>query len=303
VGSRILPFIGYRSWEHDAIDGRPRELSRCDMDFSGLKTYRFNRMGFRGEEFDPDAQRRIFMCGCSYTFGTGLDYEETAASRFKAHYCEALGVDPQAVNLLNFAMPGASNDYIVRTLLSQCRHVRPDVVVAIFTHIDRAEHIDEHMLGERVWTVAPWWIREISEELKPPDGDGADRIEAMREASVGYFYYFTESNGAAAFLRNLLLLQFYCEASRIPYVFHWIEFERLTELDRHFALADMMRLVDLRHFLNYTDAGRYYCDRAADRAHPGPEANANIADALFATYRHLYGPGGPYAAADGHQRG
>lgn len=282
-------YIGYRSWEHDPVEGRPRDLSVYDTDVSGTKTYRFNSLGFRGEEFDAAATKRIFFSGCSYTLGVGLNLEETAAYKFKARYCDGYGLDPLGVNLMNFAMPGASNDYIVRTLLSQCSRVKPDIVVAIFTHLDRVEHMDEEVLGERVWTAAPWWIREVTHELKAPDGDADKHVEAIREASIGYFYYYTQANAAAQFLRNALLLQLYCETNHIPYVFHWVEFEKFSYLEHHFALADVFQLLNRAHFPDYSEPEKYYCDRAADGAHPGPESNSNIAGALFDTYESLYG--------------
>ena len=286
--SPVVPFIGYRSWEHDPVRGEARVLSVCDMDFSGTKIYKFNRLGFRGEEFDPDAAKRIFFCGCSYTFGTGLNIEETASHKFKLRYCDSLGLAYQAVNALNFAMPGASNDYIVRTLLAQCRLTRPDVVVAIFSHVNRAEHIDEQALGERVWTAAPWWVREVTSELRAPNAAAEQRTELMREASLGYIQYTTPANAASNFLRNALLLQFYCETNSIPYVFHWVEFDNFSYLENHFALGDTVQLLNRSHFADYANSKGYWCDRAADGAHPGPESNSNIANALFDVYRRLY---------------
>jgi hypothetical protein len=286
--SPIVPFLGYRMWEHDPVEGVPRILSVCDMDSSGTKTYHFNSLGFRGEEFKPDASKRIFVCGCSYTFGVGLNFEETTAYKFKRQYCDYFGFSDCDVNMLNFAMPGGSNDYIARTLLTQCSRLKPDVLVAIFTHQDRAEHIDEDALGQRVWTAAPWWIREVGQEIKPPDASAGEQIEVMRQASLGYFYYATQSNSASNLLRNVLLLQFYCELHRIPYIFHRMDFANFSSLENHFALTEMALLVDQTHFPSYNDPDRFYCDTAADGAHPGAQSNSNIADALFSVYRSLY---------------
>jgi hypothetical protein len=285
----IHPFIGYRSWEHDPVDGKPQVLTVCDMDYSGTKTYAFNRLGFRGEEFNPKAAKRIFFSGCSYTFGTGLNYEETAAHRFKMLYCEQYGLDPSDVNLLNFAMPGASNDYIVRTMISQCQRVKPDIAVVLFSHVERAEYIDEQALGERVWTVAPWWIEEaVYDHLNPPTNDAKERLELLRNASIGYLYYSTPANSTLNFLRNALLAQYYFKSHNIPYVMHWVDFGQFDYMQRHFALNDMASLLEREHFVDYTNPGRYWCDKAADEAHPGPQSNANIATELFKKYQFLY---------------
>src|SRR4051812_27827148 len=114
----LHPFIGYRAGEHFGT-GAPRILTKYDTDQSGTKTYRFNSLGFRGEEFNPDARKHIFCCGCSYLVGVGLDYEETVLSHFKRAYANAWRLREQDVNLLNFSMASASNDYIARTLVSQ----------------------------------------------------------------------------------------------------------------------------------------------------------------------------------------
>lgn len=287
----IEPFIGYNSWEYDPVTGRPKTLTVCDMDFSGTKTYAFNRQGFRGEEFDPLAQRHIFFSGCSYTFGTGLNYEETAAHLFKLHYCDRTSLDPSAVNLLNFAMPGASNDYIVRTMITQCRRVKPDMAVVSFSHAERAEYIDEENLGERVWTVAPWWIgEEPYPHLKPPGKDANERVGIIRNASIGYFYYATPGNAMARFLRNALLMQYYFEANAIPFVFHWADNNQFGYIDRHFALAPMAALLLRDHFVDYTHPTDYWMDVAADKAHPGPQSNINLGRALIDTYDKLYSP-------------
>jgi hypothetical protein len=286
----IEPFIGYRAWEHDPVEGRPKTIRVCDMDYSGTKTYAFNKLGFRGEDFAPDASRHIFFSGCSYTFGTGLNFEETAAYKFKELYCAQAGLPVSEVNVLNFAMPGASNDYIVRTIITQCEKFRPDVAVVLFSHVERAEYIDEETLGERVWTVAPWWTTdEVYAHLRPPTGDAKKRIKIIREASIGYFTYSTPANSISRFLKNVLLVQYYFEAKKIPYVFHWVEYAQFDYLQQHFALCSMAGLLKREHFIDYSSPGKYWCDRAADNAHPGPQSNTNIANALFRQYQCLYG--------------
>jgi hypothetical protein len=259
------------------------------MDYSGTKTYSFNEQGFRGEDFDPAAKRHIFFSGCSYTFGTGLNYEETAAHKFKLLYCSQQGLPPSAVNVLNFAMPGASNDYIVRTMISQCQKVKPDLAVVLFSHAERAEYIDEESLGNRVWTAAPWWAEEETyPHLKPPSKDASERIGILRNASIGYLYYSTPANASARFLRNALLMQYYLDSSHIPFVMHWADHSQFPYLDNHFALSPMAALLRRDHFIDCSHASEFWMDLAADKAHPGPQSNTNLAKALFDTYTLLY---------------
>src|ERR1044072_3782329 len=82
--------------------------------------YRFNSLGYRSAEFDPTARLKIFVSGCSYTFG--------------------LGVRLDRANLQNFSQIGASNGYIARTIIRQCDRVRPDLAVIAFTHRERTEY-------------------------------------------------------------------------------------------------------------------------------------------------------------------
>ena len=58
-------------------DGTNGAVRMYGADRSGLKSYRFNSLGFRGEEPDPAAAVRILVCGCSHGFGTGLDVGES----------------------------------------------------------------------------------------------------------------------------------------------------------------------------------------------------------------------------------
>ena len=277
---KIDPFLGYNHWVPEQPNGGRKTVVKCDMDYSGTKTYSFNRQGFRGEDFDPKASKRIFFSGCSYTFGTGLNYEETAAYKFKMNYCSESGIDPAEVNLLNFAMPGGSNDYIVRTMISQCEKVKPDIAVVLFSHSTRAEYIDEEALGNKVATVAPWWVEhEPYQHLTLAEKDNSGYIQVIRNASLGYLHYSTPANELAAFLRNALLIQYYLSANNIPFILHWADYNRFGYAEKHFALKPLTALLKKQHFINYSDPEKYWCDKAADDTHPGPVSNTNIANA------------------------
>ena len=122
----------------------------------GTTTYSFNSLGYRGDEFDPEAPVKLFVCGCSYTFGAGLDDEETWAHLFRQKLADHHGLPATSVNLINFAEGGASNDYITRTLIEQSSRVRPDVIVAGFTYMNRFELFDQ----TTAWNFGSWAIDE-----------------------------------------------------------------------------------------------------------------------------------------------
>src|SRR5215831_16546203 len=102
--------------------------------------YHFNSLGYRGEAFDPAARLKIFVAGCSYSFGLGVPQEQTWPVLLKQQLADKLGVPLEQANLQNFSQIGASNGYIARTIVRQCDRVRPDLAVIAFTHRQRAEY-------------------------------------------------------------------------------------------------------------------------------------------------------------------
>jgi hypothetical protein len=151
-------YSGSRPREHFGSTGPPHVSATYGTDQSGTKSYQFNSLGYRGEELDPAAAATIFVCGCSHTFGVGLNLEETWVHRFKLAYAESHRLDPAAVNVLNFSEGGASNDYITRTVLTQCAQVRPDLVIAQFSQMSRSEAFVD---GEP-YSIGPWYSLSLS---------------------------------------------------------------------------------------------------------------------------------------------
>ena len=103
--------------------------------------YHFNSFGYRGEEFDPAARLKIFVSGCSYTFGLGVERDQTWPALLKKQLSAKLDVPFDRTNLQNFSQIGASNGYIARTIIRQCDRARPDLAVIAFTHRERTEYL------------------------------------------------------------------------------------------------------------------------------------------------------------------
>ena len=140
----LYPYNGARRREHLGPEGTgSHTVANYGLDESSEVTYRFNSLGFRGEEFDPDAPVKLFVSGCSNTFGVGVEFEESWPFLFKQKLAEQRGVPESSVNLMNFAQGGASNDYVTRTLVEQSSRVRPDVILAGFTHMHRFELFED----------------------------------------------------------------------------------------------------------------------------------------------------------------
>ena len=102
--SPLLPYSGSPIANPANHEHVPNTTSNfCNIDQSGKIKYRYNSLGFRGEDYDENARFHIFVCGASDDFGLGLNEEDTWWHQFKLRYAQQKQVDPSAVNHLNFS--------------------------------------------------------------------------------------------------------------------------------------------------------------------------------------------------------
>jgi len=263
---------------------RASTINRYNKDQSGTKEYRFNSLGFRGEDVDPTSEHRIFVAGCSLTFGDGLDLAETWPFRFREKYAARQGCPPPRVNLLNFSVSGASNDRIVHTVLPQCSVVRPDLLLVQFTYSNRTEYLH----GSDVSRIGPWMDLQLDPSGVTKIGDEKPRVSDLEEAALYYYGFYTQEWGLASTLRNILLVQSYCKAHGIPQLCWWVHDlgEEMSRCSGNRVCKVLHDLVDLAHFCD-VPLELLEVDRAADDIHPGPRAHHAIADWLFARYEAL----------------
>ena len=251
-------------------------------DTSGVKTYSFNSLGFRGEDYRPCAVRRVFVCGCSHTFGTGLNEEEAWPSVFKRRYAIALGIPEKDVNLLNFADAGASNDYICRTTIVQIAASRPDALAVLFTYKNRSEHWE----GEQTRALGPW-VLDATADCNPWVGDR----ERYRELAAAYYDLYSDELGTVQTLKNILLVQEFCRVRKIPFVLASLESRGLYTDTRHESGPQpLLGLLERSRFaeLNIHDRDMQI-DRAADGLHLGPQSHALIGKRLFEVFGRNHG--------------
>ena len=162
-----------------------------------------------------------------------------------------------------FPRGGASNDYICRTLLTQLSSFRPDLVLVYFTHQDRKEFVDD----QQIYLLGPWNL-----EADVPD-----------EPSINFYAYYSDEVGFINTVRSILLLQYFLQSRRIPYVFAWAEGHRLGEPQfmENPACKSYADQID-RTYL--TDLILPRDDFARDNSHPGPRSNAAFGGQLFDFY-------------------
>jgi hypothetical protein len=91
---------------------------------------RINSSGFRGPEFPapvPGALR-IALVGDSFTFGNGVDWEDTLGERLQSHV-EALGRPAQ---VLNCGVPGYNAEHVALVARERVLPLQPDLLVYVF---------------------------------------------------------------------------------------------------------------------------------------------------------------------------
>ena len=270
----LLPFDGEHAAARRHAGGRGEPLRRFGYDQSGTKRYAFSRLGYRGEDLDPLAARRIFVAGASVAFGSGLDYEETWPVLFRAEYAREHGLEPREVNLLNFSAPLAPPDYVVRTLLTQAARVRPDLMIAQFSMFRRAE-----IVRNGAFTAV-----DVPLDLRVHVTRTTWRTTSPRVTRASAHDHFL------TFLRSALLLQSFAQARDIEVLLLWDRrpHEPYAALFSDPVFAPLVALLDRRVFCGFSVFDRdVFVDRSADGIHPGPDSNRIIANRVFHQYRRL----------------
>jgi hypothetical protein len=225
--------------------------------------YAFNSLGFRGEEYDHSAMFHLFACGCSFTYGMGIKWEQTWPYVFKERLATKRGWSINQVNLLNFGQQAASNDYIARTILSQCARSRPDLVLALFTAKERAEFVQNNRIG----SIGPW---------------------LQNEESLNYYRCYTEELGMINLLKNVLLVQQFCQIHEIPClisIFYHAELSNPAFMD-HPIIGSLMAQVRWENVCPFSLID-FRCDVGRMCHHPGPLSNLCFGRKLGVFYEKL----------------
>ncbi len=131
---RICGFSGFKGIAYSMPDP---ELSHVNKPLANVEVrgvdfrykVRINSLGFRGDELRSSADTRVLLIGDSYTFGQGVDDDETIAVRLQQLLNQSENVGIEVINAGVYAY-GA-----LQAKGMAMRHwdtIRPDVVV--FTH-------------------------------------------------------------------------------------------------------------------------------------------------------------------------
>ncbi|MBV8168179.1 MAG: hypothetical protein JO021_15385, partial [Alphaproteobacteria bacterium] len=232
----------------------------------GSCIYHFNSLGYRGEEFDATARLKIFVAGCSYSFGLGVPHEQTWPVLLKRQLADRLGVPLAKVNLQNFSQIGASNGYIARTIVRQCDRVRPDVAVIAFTHRQRTEY-----LAPGVTRNLGLWDLDVQQP-------------GWSAPTVRWLDQYDDDSASLDLLKDMLLVQCAMVRRGIPYLVLWMNRSGLDELPFN-------ELAPLRCLKGMIDPARFsrrcllepaiMVDTNPVDRHPGPRSHANFAPVVL----------------------
>lgn len=282
-----MPLWPYDGSHRSLPDGCPKVLSTFSGDESARVTYAFNSLGFRGDEFEPAARRHIFVCGCSMTFGLGLDYADAWAPVFRRGYAGIHDTCESAINLQNFASSGCSNGYITRTLIRQCARFQPSLALAMLTFSDRAELVD----GGRSYNIGRWCLLDSFDRGAEADGHVRELRQTILRKAKAHYDLYTPLSGDQDLLKNALLLQLFFESRRIPFLIGVIR-PGNSALPNDELLGPWHECLDRTRVFSIP-LRECLADQSAARGHPGPAGSRAIAEAFLSRYKETVGEASP----------
>jgi hypothetical protein len=218
-----------------------QKFNGSGSDNTGLCTYSYNELGFRGDSIYKDGFK-IMSIGDSHTEGVGVSDNKTWSHQL----CKLI---PDAVDL-NFGFGGRSNDYIVRCLLSYYNTIKPDLVLIMYTYPSRKEYYKTNGDLEPFHT-SPW-------------GYFTDDIEGKEEYKAIEKITHNE-NDFINWYKNHLLITYFCKLHNIPMIWNgcFLDDNTMQEENRFDS--------DYNNFI----------DKSADKNHSGPEHNRLYANELY----------------------
>lgn len=159
-------------------------------DNSGVNTYTYNEIGYRGDSTNTEID--LLTIGCSHTEGIGVNDNET----WSYYLAQLLGYTH-----INLGYTGRSNDYISRVLSLYIRQFKPKQVAVMYTYPSRREYWTEY--GPQPFGANSWGYFD----------DNPEEYIALSRLSNEY-------EDKQNFIKNHLLVQLACEATNTKLVWN-----------------------------------------------------------------------------------
>lgn len=124
-------------WEHWPVNDVPHYSSLWSDTRNQMAPGPRNRHGFRCDSLDERKPLNVLSIGCSWTEGWEVGHNEAWPSVVCNKLANIFGVP---VNNWNLGHAGKSMDYMARMTLTAVPHLKPDVVMYVFTTVERREY-------------------------------------------------------------------------------------------------------------------------------------------------------------------
>lgn len=210
-------------------------------DNSGLCTYTYNELGFRGDSIEKEGFK-VMSLGCSITEGVGVNNDET----WPAQFCEKI---ENGVNF-NFGTGGRSNDFICRCLMSYYDLIKPDLVLIMYTFPHRREIYTEDN-GIEPYIPTNVWGRLLETEEGKVIQSSMDILQNENSDFINWY-------------KNHMLIKLFLESKKC----NWIWDGKCLQ-------------TDYQEFNRFNILDKFKMDLGSDDLHPGPKHHSNYSKILF----------------------
>lgn len=230
------------SYKWHLSERKNKTYTTSGSDNSGLCTYTYNELGFRGDSINTKGFK-VMSLGCSLTEGVGVNDNETWPAQFCSHIHNSVN--------FNFGVGGRSNDFIVRCLLSYYDLIKPDLVLIMYTYSTRKEYYTQLGGVEPYIPAQSWGFLE-----ETPEGRATqylkDRLQNDNEDFINWY-------------KNHLLITNFLENKKTPFIWSDGILETQYKDTNKFCFD---------YYYPYLDSG-------ADGMHPGPNHHKFYAKNLY----------------------
>jgi len=224
--------------------------------------YKLNEYSFRVG--DMESNENIVACfGCSHTFGVGIPWKET--------WPYVLGkLSNEKFCTRNYAISGASNDFICRLILNYLQNNSPKAIVCFFPDISRAELI---------YPEADNMLFSATKNIKDTLGHsgkfmGIEKDDDIYNFLGAYEKIFNPEYSLYNFTKNFIFINNLCSSKNIP--LYWSTWDSIL-------LSLGNKNINYFYGENYIspDEDLMESSRARDFCHYGKEFNEKLAKDFY----------------------
>ena len=230
------------SYKYSLKERINKTYKTCGSDNTGLCTYSYNELGFRGDSIKKEGFK-VMSIGCSNTEGVGVNDTDTWPHQFT-------NLILNGVNM-NFGTGGRSNDFIVRCLLTYYDLIKPDLVLIMYTNPQRREIYTKDNGVEPFMPTASWGCLEMTEEGR----EIQNNLVALQNDSADFINWY----------KNHILIKYFLETKKCNWLWN--------------GQFDIPK--DYNEINRFDGDYENHLDKGVDGGHPGPKHNYQYSIRLF----------------------